>query len=152
MKIQRSRTDRIIFGVCGGFGKHFDIDPVILRIFFILFTLTNGIGLFVYLILALVIPQEPGISPETSREKQLKKFANDIGNRSKRLTKEIIKDNSFFKSPRNVIGAIIVLVGLLLIIRKSSLFGLFYWVDTMYIGPLAIIIIGLYMILKKNDE
>jgi phage shock protein C len=58
-KLYRSRTDRMIGGVCGGLGQYLSIDPTVIRILYILFALTGGSGIFIYLILLLVIPEEP---------------------------------------------------------------------------------------------
>ncbi|MCL2402287.1 MAG: PspC domain-containing protein [Oscillospiraceae bacterium] len=55
-RLYRSRTNRIIAGVCGGFGEYFNIDPVIIRILAIVIP---GFGWFAYLICALIIPSEP---------------------------------------------------------------------------------------------
>lgn len=57
-KIYRSRDERVIFGVCGGLGKYFGIDPLLFRILFISFLLINGSGIIIYLILFLVLPLE----------------------------------------------------------------------------------------------
>ncbi len=55
-KLQRS-ADSKIFGVCGGLGEYFDIDPTIIRIIFLIALVTFGTGLLLYLILALVMPK-----------------------------------------------------------------------------------------------
>jgi phage shock protein PspC (stress-responsive transcriptional regulator) len=55
-RIYRDPDDRMIGGVCGGLGAYLGIDPVILRILFILF-LIFGIGLLVYVILWIVVPE-----------------------------------------------------------------------------------------------
>jgi len=52
------RKDKKIFGVCGGLGDYFDIDPTIVRILFLLALLGFGTGLLLYIILALVMPEE----------------------------------------------------------------------------------------------
>lgn len=54
-KLYRSRSDRYIGGVCGGIGEYLNIDPVIIRILFIL----SGVGIFFYLLLVLLIPENP---------------------------------------------------------------------------------------------
>jgi phage shock protein C len=56
-RLTRSRTEVIIAGVCGGLAEYFAIDPVIVRLIFVLVTLTSGIGLLVYPILWLVMPK-----------------------------------------------------------------------------------------------
>lgn len=68
-RLYRSRTDRMIFGVCGGLGEYFGIDTTIFRALFVLFALFNGIGILLYLFLAIIIPNKPVVSssqPEKS--------------------------------------------------------------------------------------
>jgi phage shock protein C len=55
----RSTTDKMLFGVCGGLGEYFHIDPVIVRLIFVLVTLTSGMGLPVYAIMIVVTPRQP---------------------------------------------------------------------------------------------
>ncbi len=56
--LYRSRDDRIILGVCGGIAKHYNMDPTLVRVLMFLFTLTV-IGILGYIIIGLVIPEEP---------------------------------------------------------------------------------------------
>ncbi len=58
-KLYRSRTDRMIGGVCGGLAKYFAIDPTIVRLAFVLGLFLAAGTLWAYLILMLVIPEEP---------------------------------------------------------------------------------------------
>lgn len=51
------KTDnKMIFGVCGALGEYFNIDPVLIRIGFVLAALALGTGVLAYLILAILIP------------------------------------------------------------------------------------------------
>ena len=52
------RKDKKIFGVCGGLGDYFGIDPTLVRVLFLVALLGFGSGLLLYLILALVKPEE----------------------------------------------------------------------------------------------
>ena len=59
--LRRSRDDRVIAGVCGGLGRHFDIDPVILRLVFVVLLLAGGSGILLYGVGWIAIPDEqPG--------------------------------------------------------------------------------------------
>jgi phage shock protein C len=59
-RLYRSRTDRIIAGVCGGLGQYLGIDPTFLRIAFAVLAITSlGMTILVYLAMALIIPLEP---------------------------------------------------------------------------------------------
>ena len=57
-RLHRSRSNRIIWGVCGGLADYFGIDPVIVRVVFVLLIFANGLGILAYIILAIVIPAE----------------------------------------------------------------------------------------------
>ena len=58
-KLFRSRNDRWVAGVCGGLGKHFNIDPILIRIGFILGLFFYGSSTILYIILAIFIEEEP---------------------------------------------------------------------------------------------
>lgn len=58
-RLYRSREDRWIAGVCGGLGRFFGIDPMPLRIAFIILSLWEGVGVLIYLIMLLIVPEEP---------------------------------------------------------------------------------------------
>ncbi|MBS1612997.1 MAG: PspC domain-containing protein [Bacteroidetes bacterium] len=49
-------TDKKLFGVCGGLGEYFGIDPTIIRLLFIAAFFGFGTGFLVYLVLAIVMP------------------------------------------------------------------------------------------------
>lgn len=63
-KLYRSRTERMIGGVCGGLGQYFNIDPTLVRLIFVLLFLTGSAGFWIYIILLIVIPEEPQGSSE----------------------------------------------------------------------------------------
>jgi phage shock protein C len=57
-RLYRSRTDRIVGGVCAGLGEYFGIDPTLVRLAAVLLTLVNGVGVVVYVVLWIVVPEE----------------------------------------------------------------------------------------------
>ena len=57
-KLYKSSTDKKLFGVCGGLAKYFDIDPLIIRIIFVVLVFGYGTGLLLYLLFAFLLPQE----------------------------------------------------------------------------------------------
>lgn len=58
-RLYRSRDERILFGVAGGVAERLDIDPALVRIVFALLVLSAGVGLLLYVVMTLVIPEEP---------------------------------------------------------------------------------------------
>lgn len=57
-QLYRSKTDRVIAGVCGGLAEYLGIDPTIVRVVAVLLAFVNGIGLVAYVILWVVVPEE----------------------------------------------------------------------------------------------
>ena len=62
-RLQRSRTEKMIGGVCGGFAEYFNVDPTLVRAIWVAMTLIVGIGFLLYLILWLVMPLESPAQP-----------------------------------------------------------------------------------------
>ena len=57
--LRRSKTDKKVFGVCGGLGKYLELDSTVVRLVFVLVILASfGIGILLYLLMALLLPAE----------------------------------------------------------------------------------------------
>lgn len=67
-RLYRSTTDRFLAGVCGGLGEYFKVDPAIFRIIFALLFLGGSAGLWIYIILAIVLPNDYEVSRHKNRE------------------------------------------------------------------------------------
>lgn len=72
-KLYRSRTEKMIGGVCGGIAEYFDVDPTIVRLIWVLVCLAVGSGVLIYIIAYLIIPEKPlntttTITPTTTTE------------------------------------------------------------------------------------
>ncbi len=68
-RLYRSRSDRVLAGVCGGIARYFNIDPVLVRVGAVALIFLGGTGLILYLGLALLVPNEGegGAPPEGPR-------------------------------------------------------------------------------------
>jgi len=62
-KLYRSRHDRKIGGVCGGFAEYFQLDPTLVRILWLIMAFFVGWGFLGYLIAWIVMPDEPALLP-----------------------------------------------------------------------------------------
>jgi phage shock protein C len=58
-RLTRNPNDKMIAGVCSGLGEYFSIDPVIVRLIFVIITLSSGLGLPIYLVLWWITPSQP---------------------------------------------------------------------------------------------
>lgn len=57
-RLERSSSERMLAGVCGGLGRYFELNPAFFRVGFVVLTLLGGAGVLVYLAAALVMPGE----------------------------------------------------------------------------------------------
>lgn len=62
-RLYRSRSEKKIFGVCGGIGQYVHVDPVLIRVLFVMAAFASfGFVLLLYIVMAIVVPTEPAVS------------------------------------------------------------------------------------------
>lgn len=62
-RVTRSSTDRMIAGVAGGLAEYFGIDPIIMRILFVVLAIFGGGGIILYLICWILMPEDATPEP-----------------------------------------------------------------------------------------
>ena len=116
----RRSTDRVIGGVCAGLGRYLGIDPVLLRIAFVVLALAGGGGIVLYVVAWILIPEERpgealGSAPPSSAE-----------------------------TLRLVAGGALIAVGVILLLDLSiPRIGKYLW-------PLALVAIGIAIIVQAS--
>jgi len=155
-RLFRSESNRVIAGVCGGLGDYLRVDPLILRILFVVLAMVNGIGLFVYLVLWIVVPTAGAEGMQ--QDQVIRHNVDEIGVRARELGQEA---RSAFVSYRRhqqadrpdqraVVGGLILIgVGLLVLMNN---FGLLGWVSLTRLWPLVLIGIGLVILLNNMKD
>ncbi len=129
-KLYRSRKQKIIAGVAGGLADYFNIDPVIIRIVFVVLTILHGSGILIYFILWIAIPEEPfDIAYDINQNEP------DNINRNNNPTQ---KNNS---SPRFITGIVLIFIGVVFLL--NNLIPSFDFSD---IFPYMLILIGVLLI------
>jgi phage shock protein C len=96
-RLMRSRTEVIIAGVCGGLAEYFGLDPVIVRLIFVLVTLTTGIGFIVYPVLWLVMPKASANAPGTplftqdadAWRQRVNEFGQEVAQAGQQISQEV---------------------------------------------------------------
>lgn len=63
-RLYRDKDNEMIAGVCSGIAEYLDVDPTVIRLVFVLFALMGGGGLWIYLVLWIIMPEEPVTLPE----------------------------------------------------------------------------------------
>lgn len=60
-KLYRINEGKVLGGLCAGLGEYFNVDPVVIRLCWILFAFLGGCGILAYIIGLLVVPKQPEI-------------------------------------------------------------------------------------------
>ena len=147
-RLVRSRSDRMLGGVCGGLGEYLGIDPMLVRLFFVLLTFGEGIGVMLYLLLWLLIPVEgserPGRMEETIQE-----GAEEIAERARTMSKEI-REGVSARDERVawILGGGLVVIGSLLLLERLNLSWL-AWFRLNLLWPLLLIVAGVALLLRQ---
>lgn len=137
-RLYRSQTDRVLGGVCGGLGAYFNVDPVLLRIAFVILGLVNGIGAVIYLIMWVLVPDETAQGMASSDV--VSANVEDIKNRAKGLGESVTGS----KSQAGLIGLILVVLGALFLLRNLT------HVDFWMLFPALLIVAGVYMLFARR--
>jgi phage shock protein C len=137
--VKRSRSDRMIGGVCAGVAKYFELDPVIVRLLFVVLALAQGAGVLLYLVLLVVLPEEDAAAPATA--------APAAGAPDGAPAPTAPAPHWTPVETRRRRG---VLAGALLIALGAYLFvvnlGLLWWWDWKFAGPATLIAAGLLVL------
>ncbi|MGE5353254.1 MAG: PspC domain-containing protein [Acidobacteriota bacterium] len=131
-RLYKSRKDRIIFGVCGGLGEYLNIDPVIIRLIFVLSFLIGGWGFLVYILAALIMPNGPREAPVMEAE-------NATG---------VSSENS-----KMILGSALILFGLYALFRTTGIlrFFSFFGITHEFIIPLILIALGIMFVVREKN-
>ena len=156
-RLYRSQSDRMIWGVCGGLAKYFDMDPVIIRIIFVLLVFANGLGIPIYIIMAIVVPREG--SKATESKETIKENVEEIKKSARELAREVSStfanedkseaSGNKIKHRRTLIGIALIVIGILILMGSLNLFWWFRW---FYLWPAILVAIGLIIIFSSRRK
>jgi phage shock protein C len=130
-RLYRSQTNRVIAGVCGGVAEYFDVDPTLVRIIWILFTIFGGWGILLYIGCLFVVP----VNPTQPTPAQVPAVGNDHT-----LTR--------------FLGITLIVVGLVFLLGNLDLFSVrsFFRFTWMYALPVLLIALGFYLVVFRKPS
>jgi len=127
----------MVAGVCGGLAAYLDIDPVLVRLAFVILLLASGIGFAIYLVLWIVMPREAtvGESDAVVMQDNIKEL------------KETVSANADKVGRPATVGVMFILLGLFFLFQQlgwvAGLGGAFW--------PLVIIGLGVLLLLRRRE-
>jgi phage shock protein C len=146
-KLYRSTADRMVAGVCGGLGQYLGIDPVLVRIFFVLLTIGGGSGVLVYLLLWILIPE--GDQGQLASAETIRGGAEEIAAKARSFGADM-RATLQARNPQTslIIGAALVLLGLLFLGQNLQLSWL-RWLSADLLWPVLLMAAGVALIWRR---
>ncbi|MCY4111866.1 MAG: PspC domain-containing protein [Chloroflexi bacterium] len=133
-RLYRSQVDRMLTGVAGGMAEYLRVDPVIVRMLWVIAVfLSSGVGLLVYVTLAIVMPTAPPLDDDAEAQRA-------EGSQPATPARYAHATN----------GAALVVGSVLVIIGAAALMSQFGWFDAWRLWPLTLIAIGGVLIFNQR--
>ena len=138
-RLYKVKENKVFAGVCGGIAEYFNIDPVIIRIVWVMVSLAYGFGVIAYIIAAIIIPEKKSdqfgnLDQDTADFESDSSFSSGFPKRNYSFDPE---------KSRLVIGATVIGIGLMLLLKQF-----FHWFDFKVILALGIIVAGVFVLYK----
>ena len=144
-RLRRSRTDQVLGGVCAGLAHFFNTDPLLIRLVFVVFTLAQGAGVLLYVLLWVLMPAE-GAEPVPAGADTIRTGVAGVGSDVSRAAERLRRAAPDARRQGMWLGALLVAVGLYLLALNE---GLFAWWNWSVAGPVLLILIGLAVIVRR---
>lgn len=144
--LNRSQSNSVIAGVCGGLGEYLNVDPILFRVLFVLGFIAGGSGLLVYIILWIAIPLE--IQPINANTNFNDETMNDEQNNTEQKPNQNYDPPKPQKNDGNLWGGLILITlgGIFLIDRFVPR------IDFGDLWPIILIVVGVILISKAYQK
>lgn len=146
-QLYRSCTNRILGGVCGGLGEYFDIDPVVIRLIFVLLAFA-GVGIVTYLIAWIIVPADPACIKEDNEKKDATDEIREKAQEFAHEIRETVKSKRHRSGDgRLIVGGVLLSIGILALIQSVLHINLWsiFW-------PAILIIMGLAFLTRVRER
>lgn len=144
----RIRSEGMLGGVCAGLGAYLRIDPIFVRIFFVLLAFADGVGIFAYLILWLLLPNVSGQEGQAFDE-TVRQNAGELAERARSLGSDF---SSGFEGTHPqlpmILGAALIILGFAFLIDNLNIPWL-AWVRYDFLWPLLLILAGIVLLVRR---
>jgi len=143
IRLYRSLTDRMVGGVCGGLGVFLNIDPIFIRLLFVLLLFGSDFGFILYLLLWILIPEEGkayGFKEES------------FGDRFRSMGEDIQRSVTE-PHPQSglILGVGLIVIGGLMFIDRLDLRWL-DWFEFDILWPLLLVVGGIVLLFRKQGK
>lgn len=138
-RLVRSENEQMIAGVCGGLAQYLGVDPVLVRLAFLLLIPAGGIGVPLYFILMIIMPSESDV--DMSKSEIVEKNIEGLGDT---ISSSVERSRQHPNGPV-IAAALLIIIGIYFLLEN---FGL---ISGSIIWPLALILLGIFLLVRREQ-
>lgn len=138
-RLMRSEEEQIIAGVCGGLAQYLGVDPVLVRLAFLLLIPAGGVGLPLYFILMIIMPSEADV--DLTQSEIMEKNLEGLGDT---ISSSVERSRQHPNGP-SIAAALLIVMGFYFLLQN------FGWINGSIIWPLALILLGIFMLVRRDQ-
>jgi phage shock protein PspC (stress-responsive transcriptional regulator) len=135
-KLYRSEKDYVLGGVAAGLGEYFDMDPILVRLGFVILTFVGGAGPLLYIALWIILPKRK--TKESTKAIQMEE--------NEQTEAFEITEKKTEESGNNTMALVLIGIGLYGLLRQVLPLD---WLSWGNLWPILLIMAGVYIMVKK---
>jgi phage shock protein C len=142
-RLTRDTKHAVLGGVAAGFGRYLDVDPVLVRLGFVLLAFVNGLGILLYLAAWLLMPRGDAVAATGTGFEALREAGSQ-------MAAEVRRGVPDPAAAQLAIGSLLVVVGSLLLLHNLGWLHWPYWMRFETLWPLLLVALGIGLVLKSR--
>jgi phage shock protein C len=150
-RLTRDTKHAVLGGVAAGFGRYLDVDPVLVRLGFVLLAFVNGLGILLYLAAWLLMPRVDAVAPAGAPIPTAAGTGFDtLREAGSQIAAEVRQGVPDPAAAQLAIGSLLVVVGSLLLLHNLGWLHWPYWLRFETLWPLLLVALGVGLVLKSR--
>ena len=154
-RLERSNTNRVVAGICGGIAEYLAVDATLVRVAFVVMTLVGGAGILAYIVLLILMPQPGQPAPFTKAAASTASTDTtarmDADSTAAAQTTTVAPVDPAVQQAeaerrRSAVGYLLIALGVVFLLSNMGLFRVVQW---NYVWPLVLIGLGALFLLQR---
>jgi phage shock protein PspC (stress-responsive transcriptional regulator) len=148
-RLVRDTRHAVLGGVAAGFGKYLDVDPVLVRLAFVLLAFAHGAGLMAYLLCWLVVPREDAGAPRVAAGPPADQGPDAGSAAASEPLADVRAAAPAAAQGQAVVGSFLVVAGALLLAHNLGWLHWPHWLSLHTLWPLLVVALGAGLVAKS---
>ncbi len=148
-RLTRDPSRAVLGGVAAGLGDYLDVDPVIIRLVFVILCLAGGSGLILYVVCWLIIPRaDDPVRSDSGSAPPADRLAEEMREAGERVVGNLKRSAREPGRGRIMAGGLLIALGVIFLVEQLHPI---WWLNLRHLWPLLLIGVGVVILLQARD-